>query len=140
MGLLGGRCTSESILHSHPLGGGARSSRNWVRHIFNVMTEFPKRHAIKSSHKVGLTSYRLSPGSHQPPMAEPPKLYGPHAHVIIPKTSNGYACVPYNLKSLSGVLEKPKSSTFYNSHRINKGVTTTLQHLLQNFTSECGRI
>jgi hypothetical protein len=73
-------------------------------------------------------------------VAEPPKLYGPHAPVIVPKTSDGYACVPYNLKSLSGVLGKPESSTIYNSHRINKGVTTTLQHLLQNFTSECGRI
>jgi hypothetical protein len=74
------------------------------------------------------------------PVAEPPKLYGPHEHVIVPKTSDGYACVPYNLKSLLGVLEKPESSTIYNSHRINKGVTITLQHLLQNFTSECRRI
>jgi hypothetical protein len=70
-------------------------------------------------------------------VAEPPKLYGPHAPVIVSTTSDGYACVPYNLKSLSGVLEKPESSTFFNSHRINKGVTTTLQHLLQNFSLEC---
>jgi hypothetical protein len=63
-------------------------------------------------------------------VAEPPKLYDPHAGIIVPKTSDGYACVPDNLKSLSGVLEKPESSTFYNSHRINKGVTTTLQHVL----------
>jgi hypothetical protein len=73
-------------------------------------------------------------------VAEPPKLCGPHAPVIVPKTSDSYACVPYNLKSMSGVLGKPESSTIYNSHRINKGVTTTLQHLLQNFTSECRRI
>jgi hypothetical protein len=73
-------------------------------------------------------------------MVEPPKLCGPHAHVIVPKTSDSYACVPYNLKSLLDVLGKPESSTFYNSHRINKGVTTILQHLLQNFKSECGRI
>jgi hypothetical protein len=73
-------------------------------------------------------------------VAEPPKLYGPHGPVIVPKTSDSYACVPYNLKSLSGVLGKPESSTIYNSHRINKGVTTTLHHLLQNFTLECGRI
>jgi hypothetical protein len=68
------------------------------------------------------------------------KLYGPPAPVIVPKTSDGYACVSYNLKSLSSVLEKPKSSTIYNSHRINKGVTATLQHLLQNFTSDCRTI
>jgi hypothetical protein len=59
-------------------------------------------------------------------VAKPPKLYGPHAPVIVPKTSDGYACIPDKLKSLSGVLGKPESSTFYNSHRINIGVTTTL--------------
>jgi hypothetical protein len=68
-------------------------------------------------------------------VVEPPKSYGPHAPVIVPKTSDSYARVPDNLKSLSGVLRKPESSIFYNSHRINKGVTTTLQYLLQNFTS-----
>jgi hypothetical protein len=65
-------------------------------------------------------------------VAKPPKLCGPHIPVIVLKTSDGYACVLYNLKSLSGVLGKPESSTFYNSHRINKGVTITLQHLIQN--------
>jgi hypothetical protein len=34
-------------------------------------------------------------------VAEPPKLYGLHALVIVPKTSDGYARVPDNLKSLS---------------------------------------
>jgi hypothetical protein len=48
-----------------------------------------------------------------PAVAEPPKLYGPHAPVIIPKTSGGYACVPNNLKSLSDVLRKPESSTIF---------------------------
>jgi hypothetical protein len=73
-------------------------------------------------------------------VAEPPKLYDPHAPVIVPKTSYGYACAPDNLRSLSGVLGKPESSIFYNSHRINKGVTTISQHVLQNFISKCGRI
>jgi hypothetical protein len=59
-------------------------------------------------------------------VAEPPKLCGPHAPVIVPKTSDGYAYVPYNLKSMLGVLGKPESSIFYNSLRINKGVTTIL--------------
>jgi hypothetical protein len=63
-------------------------------------------------------------------MAEPPKLYGPYVLVIVLKISDGYACVSDNFKSLSGILGKPESSTFYNSHKINKGVTTTLQHLL----------
>jgi hypothetical protein len=41
------------------------------------------------------------------------KLYGPHASVIVSKTSDGYACVPDSLKSLSGVLEKPESSMIF---------------------------
>jgi hypothetical protein len=45
-------------------------------------------------------------------VAEPHKLYGPHAPVIVPKTSDDYACVPDNLKSLPGVLGKLESSTF----------------------------
>jgi hypothetical protein len=65
-----------------------------------------------------------------PVVVEPPKLYGSHARIIVSMTSDGYACVPYNFKSLSGVLGKPESSTIYNSHRITKGITTTLQYLL----------
>ena len=30
-------------------------------------------------------------------VAEPPKLLGPHAHVLVPRTSNGYACAQNNL-------------------------------------------
>jgi hypothetical protein len=41
-------------------------------------------------------------------VAEPPKLYGPHAPVIVPKTSDGDAYVPDNLKSMSGVLREPR--------------------------------
>jgi hypothetical protein len=48
-GLLGVGPTGESIIHPHPLGGGVRSSKNWAQHIFNIMTEFPKRHARKYS-------------------------------------------------------------------------------------------
>jgi ABC-type phosphate transport system permease subunit len=44
-------------------------------------------------------------------VVEPPKYYGPHAPVIVSKTSDDYACVPQNLRSLSSVLGKPKSST-----------------------------
>jgi len=49
--------------------------------------------------------------------AEPPKLYGPPAPVIVPKTSDSDASVPDNLKSLMGVLGKPESSTFYHSYQ-----------------------
>jgi hypothetical protein len=30
-------------------------------------------------------------------VAEPPKLLGPHAPVLVSKTSDGYACAPDNL-------------------------------------------
>jgi hypothetical protein len=30
-------------------------------------------------------------------VAEPPKLLGPHAPVLVSKTSNSYACAPNNL-------------------------------------------
>jgi hypothetical protein len=33
-----------------------------------------------------------------PAVAEPPKLLGPHAHVLVSKTLDGYACAPENLK------------------------------------------
>jgi hypothetical protein len=32
-----------------------------------------------------------------PAVAEPPKLLGPHAPVLVLKTSDGYACAPDNL-------------------------------------------
>jgi hypothetical protein len=59
-GLIGSRRTGGSIVCPRPLGGGARSLRNWARHIFNIMTEFPKRRARKYSDRAGLTSYRGS--------------------------------------------------------------------------------
>jgi hypothetical protein len=55
-------------------------------------------------------------------VAEPPKLYGPHAPVIVPETSDRYACVPDNLKSLSGVLEKPESSTIFRAGSYYRGI------------------
>jgi hypothetical protein len=48
-------------------------------------------------------------------VAEPPKYYSPHAPVIVSNTFDGYACVPHNLRSLSGVLGKPESSTILSS-------------------------
>ena len=44
-------------------------------------------------------------------VAEPPELSGPHAHIIVPKTSDRRARVPNDSRSLSGVLGKPESST-----------------------------
>jgi hypothetical protein len=64
-------------------------------------------------------------------MAEPPKLYGPYAPVIILKTSDYCTREPDNPVVCRVSSENPESSRFYNSYRINNGVATTLQHLLQ---------
>jgi hypothetical protein len=64
-------------------------------------------------------------------VVELPKLYGPRARVIVPKTSDCCTREPDNFSSVSGVLGEPESSTFYNSYRIIHGVTTTLQQLVQ---------
>jgi hypothetical protein len=74
-------------------------------------------------------------------VTEPPKLYGPHAPVIVPKTSHGYACTLDNLRRSAGCPHRTPIELHLTTHTmINKGVTITLQHLLQKFTSECGRI
>ena len=53
-------------------------------------------------------------------VAEPPKLYGPRAPVIVLKTSDCYTREPDNSGSLLGVLgEPPNHPHFYNSYRIN---------------------
>jgi hypothetical protein len=65
------------------------------------------------------------------PVAEPPKLYGPYAPVIVPKTSDSYACTPDNLRRSIGCLRRTPIQLRLTTHiRINKGVTTILQHLL----------
>jgi hypothetical protein len=45
-----------------------------------------------------------------PAVAEPPKLLGPHAPVLVSKTSDSYACAPNNL---TGSVRLPQG------HRIN---------------------
>jgi hypothetical protein len=74
------------------------------------------------------------------PVAEPPKLYGPRAPVIISKTSDFCTWKPDNPVVCRVSSGNPKSSIFYNSYRINNGVTTTLQHWYKNFIHRsCGR-
>jgi hypothetical protein len=41
-------------------------------------------------------------------LAEPYKLSGPHAHVFVPTTSYGYACVPNNLTGFVRVSQGPR--------------------------------
>jgi hypothetical protein len=43
-------------------------------------------------------------------LVEPPKLLGPHAHVLVSKTSDDYACAPDNLTGSVRVSQ---------GHRIN---------------------
>jgi hypothetical protein len=41
-------------------------------------------------------------------VAEPPKLLDPHAPVLVSKTSDGYACGPYNLTGSVRVPQGPR--------------------------------
>jgi hypothetical protein len=41
-------------------------------------------------------------------VAEPPKLLGPHAPVLVLKTSDGYACAPNNLTGFVRVSQGPR--------------------------------
>jgi hypothetical protein len=60
-------------------------------------------------------------------VTEPPKLYGPHAPVIVPKTSDSDACTPDNLRRSVGCPHRTPIQLRLTTHtRINKGVTTTL--------------
>jgi hypothetical protein len=43
-----------------------------------------------------------------PAVAEPPKLLGPHAPVLVSKTSDGYACAPDNLTGSVRVPQGPR--------------------------------
>jgi hypothetical protein len=43
-----------------------------------------------------------------PVVAEPPKLSGPHAPVLVAKTSDGYACAPDNLTGSVRVPQGPR--------------------------------
>jgi hypothetical protein len=57
---------------------------------------------------------RLTAGHDQPPssslgrVTEPPKLLGPHAPVLVSKTSDGYACAPDNLTGSVRVSQGPR--------------------------------
>jgi hypothetical protein len=42
------------------------------------------------------------------PVAEPPKLLGLHAPVLVSKTSDGYACAPDNLTGSVRVSQRPR--------------------------------
>jgi hypothetical protein len=43
-----------------------------------------------------------------PAVAGPPKLLGPHAHVLVSKTIDGYACAPNNLTGSVRVSQGPR--------------------------------
>jgi hypothetical protein len=62
-------------------------------------------------------------------VAEPSKLYGPHAPVIVPKIFDSCACVPDNLQSLSGVLGKPESSTIFQAGSHYRVITVLQQFI-----------
>jgi hypothetical protein len=50
----------------------------------------------------------LQPFQWSPAVAEPPKLLGPHAPILVSKTSDGYACAPNNLAGSIRVSQGPR--------------------------------
>jgi hypothetical protein len=74
-------------------------------------------------------------------VAEPPKLYGPHAPVIVPKTFDGYACTPDNLRRSVGCPHKTPIQLRLTTHtRINKKSNYNITTFDTKLTLECGRI
>ena len=67
-------------------------------------------------------------------MAEPPKLYGPHAHIIVLKTSDYCTREPDNSGSLSCIIGEPRIIHILQLIQDQHGVTTTLQYLLQKIS------
>jgi hypothetical protein len=66
-------------------------------------------------------------------VAESPKLYDPHVLTIAFQAydiAHASQTTPVVCRVSSG---NPESSTFYNSYRINNGVVTTLQQLIQKY-------
>jgi hypothetical protein len=62
-------------------------------------------------------------------VAEPPNYYGPPVLVIVLKTSNHCTSVPQILRSLSGVLGKPESSTIFRAESHYRGITVLQQFI-----------
>lgn len=72
---------------------------------------YPKLHATtaKSEKWIGFLDLILSSLEHHVgTVAEPPKLLGPHAPVLIPRTSNSYAYAPNNLTGSVRVSQGPR--------------------------------
>jgi hypothetical protein len=61
---------------------------------------------------------RYPAGCCVPSVAEPPKLLGPHAPVLVSKTSDGYACAPDNLTGSVRVSQGPRKTTYNQDRKI----------------------
>jgi hypothetical protein len=62
-------------------------------------------------------------------VAELPKSYGPHVHIIVLQTSDNSTCKTNNFGSLSGVLGEPRIIHFFLSSGINYRNIVVLQKL-----------
>jgi hypothetical protein len=74
-----------------------------------------------------------------PAVAEPPKLLGPHAPVLVSKTSKGYTCAPDNLTGSVRVSQGPRINHLqpgpHDKVNTNHTPTSCSGILLPNFTS-----
>ena len=64
-------------------------------------------------------------------VAKPPKLLGPHAPVLVSKTSDGYACAPNNLTGSVRVSQGPQINHLQPEPGLSKHKSHT-----KNFTAE----
>jgi hypothetical protein len=74
------------------------------------------------------------------PVAEPPKLLGPHAPTLVSKTSDDYACAPDNLTGSVRVSQGPRINHLQlgSQDQVNTNQTPTFYNrisLLQKVTS-----
>jgi hypothetical protein len=77
---------------------------------FSKNVSLPKMPSRTRAHDGAGTSRGREDTPNPPPVAEPPKVSGPHAPVLVLKTSDGHACAPDNL---TGSVRLPQG------HRIN---------------------
>jgi hypothetical protein len=75
---------------------------------FQENTEpFPMNVIDFEGKKVLIRTSTTNKGEGNEVVAEPPKLLGPHAPVLVPRTSDGYACAPNNLTGSVQVPQGP---------------------------------
>jgi hypothetical protein len=78
-------------------------------------------------------SLSLMASKSEKPVAEPPKLLGPHAPVLVSKTSDGHACAPDNLTGSVRVPQGPWINHLQPGSQDQVNTNHTQQHFAAEF-------